>query len=105
VGDCSDEQLGLLFARVIQLCKPTYHDKAESHTVWLMFLWRLHPMSADLLPFSNPVHDADALTGATVSNWVFHACAFFVCLQGYVIQMQAAKLGVVTRRHLAEHCR
>jgi Mn2+/Fe2+ NRAMP family transporter len=27
------------------------------------------------------------------------------CVQGYVIQMQAAKLGVVTRRHLAEHCR
>jgi hypothetical protein len=25
--------------------------------------------------------------------------------QGYVLQMQAAKLGVVTRRNLAEHCR
>ncbi len=27
------------------------------------------------------------------------------CVQGYIIQMQAAKLGVVTRKHLAEHCR
>lgn len=26
-------------------------------------------------------------------------------LQGYVVQMQAAKLGVVTGKHLAEHCR
>jgi Mn2+/Fe2+ NRAMP family transporter len=25
--------------------------------------------------------------------------------QGYVVQMQAAKLGVVTGKHLAEHCR
>ena len=25
--------------------------------------------------------------------------------QGYVLQMQAAKLGVVTRKNLAEHCR
>lgn len=24
---------------------------------------------------------------------------------GYVVQMQAAKLGVVTGKHLAEHCR
>ena len=26
-------------------------------------------------------------------------------LQGYLLQMMAAKLGLATRRHLAQHCR
>ena len=36
---------------------------------------------------------------------LLHPACHCYCLQGYVVQMQAAKLGVVTGKHLAEHCR
>ncbi|WIA40896.1 hypothetical protein OEZ86_004557 [Tetradesmus obliquus] len=48
--------------------------------------------------------ESDLQVGANAGYsllWVLLWCTIL----GYVIQMQAAKLGVVTRRHLAEHCR
>ncbi|KAF6254916.1 natural resistance-associated macrophage protein-domain-containing protein [Scenedesmus sp. NREL 46B-D3] len=48
--------------------------------------------------------ESDLQVGASAGYallWVLLWCTVL----GYVIQMQAAKLGVVTRQHLAEHCR